>query len=529
MLLNNVSTNLNNQLINSYLYQKTNPYLPNINSSFSNSSSFKPAYILDLSNINQDDSLDGQGLVYTKEEVLERSKSVDLNKIKELLPEESKQTLDDIINNLAKSEDKELTERLLKVLGNDVIPSLEENDLNQFMENLSQVTGLLSKENPELLDDFVTTLEAVEGKNKDKFLKVTKSLLEMVYEETDRPKSKKLLTVEDLKGLMGEGADPISMYRKEKDPSSPIQKVFFGGAAGELFPDDEYSFDLTTIPTELSGLIGYEKLDEETTYNLMDEDKIYIEAPEGIYEVSLGEDKEIAVNIVDEGEKESLGKSENYYQMEADESCFFKVGENEYVKMTVGKKGYAIEKREDSPKMSKSEVEKLYSKATLTSPSEEELIEGFFNVTRQLSNVDQTIQYGDYWGRKTDFTSLFIETTGDLLDMLDKRYDGFEKQFGEVKNTGKLITIMDFFKDFSGDEDLPGTSPPLLKDILPEYKKLHKSDCFFVDCWQDRRDTLSFMVSSEEYHRRSSREKLLYMGDEFMGEEIKNSLITYFS
>ena len=96
MLLNNVSTNLNNQLINSYLYQKTNPYLTNVNTSFSNNSSFKPAYILDLSNINQEDSLNNEGLTYTKEEVLERSKSVDLNKIKELLPEESKKTLDDI-------------------------------------------------------------------------------------------------------------------------------------------------------------------------------------------------------------------------------------------------------------------------------------------------------------------------------------------------------------------------------------------------------------------------------------------------
>ncbi|MBU1487644.1 hypothetical protein KKH56_06325, partial [bacterium] len=239
MLLNNVSTNLNNQLINSYLYQKTNPYLTNVNTSFSNNSSFKPAYILDLSNINQEDSLNNEGLTYTKEEVLERSKSVDLNKIKELLPEESKKTLDDIINNLSKSEDKGLTERLLKVLGNDVIPSLEENDLNLFMDNLSQVTGLLSKENPELLDDFVTTLEAVEGESKDKFLKVTKSLLETVYEEAEKPKSKKLLTIEDLKGLIGEGKNPVEfIHRKGEDSSSPIQSVWLSGPARELFPED---------------------------------------------------------------------------------------------------------------------------------------------------------------------------------------------------------------------------------------------------------------------------------------------------
>jgi len=526
MLLNNVSTNLNNQLINSYLYQKTNPYLSNVNTSFSNSSSFKPAYILDLSHINREDSLNNEGLIYTKEEVLERSKAVDLNKIKELLPEESKKTLDDIINNLSKSEDKGLTERLLKVLGNDVIPSLEENELNSFMDDLSQITGLLSKENPELLDDFVTTLEAVEGESKDKFLKVTKSLLEMVYEEAEKPKSKKLLTIEDLKGLIGEGKNPVEfIHRKGEDSSSPIQSVWLSGPARELFPEDDYSFDLTTIPRELVGWYGHgkpgEPLNGGPIYNLMDEGKIYIEAPEAVYEVSLGEDKEIAVNIVDEEQKESLSKSENYYQMKADESCFFKVGENDYAIMTVGEKeGYSLTK-EDLP----TDPEKLredLSKATLASPSEEEVIEGFFKDVRKLSEIDSRLEKLD-----TDFSKSFLQATSDLLKMLDKRYEGFEEQFGEVKNVGKLITILDFFKD---TDNLMGNCLDTLVlkgDALNPVEEAAKP--WTEDFFKPYTDTLFSMASSDEYHRRSSREKLLGMGDEFMGEEIKHGYITELS
>jgi len=345
--------------------------------------------------------------------------------------------------------------------------------------------------------------------------------LETVYEEADKPKSKKLLTIEDLKGLIGEGADPISMYRKEKDPSSPIQKVFFGGAAAELFPDDDYSFDLTTIPTELSGWIGYEKLDEAATHNLMDEDKIYIEAPEAVHEISLDENKEIVVNMVDEERKESLSKSENYYQMEANESCLFKVGENEYVKMTVGKKGYAIEEREDSSKMSKSEVEKLHSKATLASPSEEELIEGFFKDVRKLSEIDSRLENLD-----TDFSKSFLQATGDLLKGLDKRYEGFEEQFGEVKNVGKLITVSDFFKDvdrFMGDvltnQTLKPTHLSPVEIVAGPWAELFKQNT----------DILFSMASSDEYHRRSSREKHLSIGDEFMGKELKHGYGIEFS
>ena len=87
----------------------------------------------------------------------------------------------------------------------------------------------------------------------------------------------------------------------------------------------------------------------------------------------------------------------------------------------------------------------------------------------------------------------------------------------------KENSTSDFFKDvdrFMGD---------VLTNATLKRENIGPAGKPWAESFKKPINTLFSMASSDEYHRRSSREELLAMGDKFMGEELRNSSVIDFT